>query len=161
MSDSVRPHRQQPTRLPCPWDSPGKNTGVGCHFLLHLSQLLSCVCVCSVTQSCPTLCDPMNCSYPGFSVQGILQARILEWVVISYSRRSSWLRERTWVSCIGRQILCHWATWEAQLLSYHYLIVLFHLILPKYFNSYPFTDISIVGQSCLLLFYLFFGNLSC
>ena len=60
MSDSVRPHRQQPTRLPCPWDSPGKNAGVGCHFLLQCMKVKS---ESEVTQSCPTLCNPMDCFY--------------------------------------------------------------------------------------------------
>ena len=77
MSDSVRPHRQQPTRLPRPWDSPGKNTGVGCHFLLQCMKLKS---ESKVAQSCPTLRDPMDCSPPGSSVHGIFQARVLEWV---------------------------------------------------------------------------------
>ena len=76
MSDSVRPHRRQPTRLPHPWDSPGKNTGVGCHFLLQCIKLKS---EREVTQSCPTLHNPMNCSLPGSSVHGIFQARVLEW----------------------------------------------------------------------------------
>ena len=62
MSDSVRPHRRQPTRLPHPWDSPGKNTGVGCHFLLHCMKVKS---KSEVAQSCPTLGDPMDCSLPG------------------------------------------------------------------------------------------------
>ena len=60
-----------------------------------------------VTQSCPTLWDSMDCSLPGSSVHGIFQARILEWVAISSSRGSSWPRDWTWVSCIGRQVLCH------------------------------------------------------
>ena len=77
MSNSVRPHRQQPTRLPHPWDSPGKNPGVGCHFLLHCMQVKS---ESEVAQSCPTLSDPMDCSPPGSSVRGIFQARVLEWV---------------------------------------------------------------------------------
>ena len=67
MSDSVRPHKQQPIRLLCPWDSPGKNTGVGCHFLLQ------CMIVkneSEVDQSCPTLSDPTDCSPPGSSVHG-------------------------------------------------------------------------------------------
>ena len=67
MSDSVRPHRQQPIRLLCPWDSPGKNTGVGCHFLLQCMKVKS---ESEVTQSCPTLSDPMDCSLPGSSVHG-------------------------------------------------------------------------------------------
>ena len=71
MSDSVRPHRQQPTRLPRPWGSPGKNTGVGCHFLL---QCIKVKTESGVTQSCPTLSDPMDCSLPGSSVHGIFQA---------------------------------------------------------------------------------------
>ena len=60
-----------------------------------------CVCVCAHTQWCPTLCDPMDCSLPGSSVYGILQARILEWVAIPFSRGSSHPRDRTSVSCIG------------------------------------------------------------
>ena len=121
VSDSVRPHRRQPTRLPCPWDSPGKNTGVGCHFLLECVKVksLSRVRLCAtpstathqaplslgfsrqehwsglpfpspmreseVTQSCPTLSDPMDCSPPGSSVHGIFQARVLDWGAIAYS----------------------------------------------------------------------------
>ena len=65
-------------------------------------------------QLCPTLCDPMNDSLPGSTLHGILQVRILEWVAIFYSKRSSQPRNWTHVSCIGRQILYHWATWEAQ-----------------------------------------------
>ena len=72
-SDSVRPHRRQPTRLPRPWGSPGKNTGVGCHFLLQCMKLRS---ESEVAQSCPTLRDPMDCSPPGSSVHGTFQARI-------------------------------------------------------------------------------------
>ena len=78
--DSVRPHRRQPTRLPRPWDSPGKNTGVGCHFLLQCMKLKS---ENEVAQSCPTLSDPMDCSLPGSSVRGIFQARVLEWGAIA------------------------------------------------------------------------------
>ena len=70
-SDSVRPDRRQPTRLPCPWDSPGKNTGVGCHFLLQCMEVKS---ESEVAQLCPTLRDPMDCSLPGSSVHGIFQA---------------------------------------------------------------------------------------
>ena len=57
MSDPVRRHRQQPTRLRCPWDFPGKNTGVGCHFLLQCMKVKS---ESEVAQSCPTLCDPID-----------------------------------------------------------------------------------------------------
>ena len=77
MSDSMRPHRLQPTRLPRPWDSPGKNTGVGCHFLLQCLKSES-----EVAQSCLTLRDPMDCILPGSSIHGIFQARVLEWVYL-------------------------------------------------------------------------------
>ena len=82
MSDSVRPQRWQPTRLPRPWDSPGKNTGVGCHVLLQCMKVKS---ESEVVQSCLTLSDPMDCSLPGSSVHGILQARVLEWGAIAFS----------------------------------------------------------------------------
>ena len=82
MSDFVRPQRQQPTRLSHPWDSPGKNTGVGCHFLLRCMKVKS---ESEVVQSCPTLSDPMDYSPPGSSIHGIFQARILEWGAIAFS----------------------------------------------------------------------------
>ena len=87
MSDSVRPHRWQPTRLPHPWDSPGKNTRVGCHFLLQCMKVKS---ESEVTQSCPTLSDPMDCSLPGSSIHGIFQARVLEWDAIGRTKMISW-----------------------------------------------------------------------
>jgi len=74
-------------------------------------SLSACVCVCSVAQSCPTLCDSMDCSRPGSSVHWVFQA-ILVWVAISFFRGSSWPRDQTHISCINRQILYHWATWE-------------------------------------------------
>ena len=73
MSDSVRPHRRQPTRLPHPWDSPDKNIGVGCHFFLQCMKVKS---ESEVAQSCPTLSDPMDCSLPGSSIHGIFQAPV-------------------------------------------------------------------------------------
>ena len=82
MSDSVRPHRQQPTRLPRPWDSPGKNIGVGCHFLLHCMKVKS---ESEVAQSFLTLSNLMDCSPPGSSVHGIFQARVLEWGATAFS----------------------------------------------------------------------------
>ena len=85
MSDSTRPHRQQSTRLHHPWDSPGKNTGVGCHFLLQCMKVKS---ESEVTQLCLTLHHPMDYSLPGFSVQGIFQARVLEWGAIAFSTKS-------------------------------------------------------------------------
>ena len=82
--DSVQPQRQQPTRLPHPWDSPGKNTGVGCHFLLQCMKVKS---ESEVAQSCPTPSNPMDCSPPGSSVHGIFQARVLQWGAIAFSSR--------------------------------------------------------------------------
>ena len=82
MSDSVRPHRRQPTRLPHPWDSPGKNTEVGCHFLLQCVKVKS---ESEVSQSCPTLSDPVDCSTPGSSIHWIFQARVLEGGAIAFS----------------------------------------------------------------------------
>ena len=104
VSDSVRPHRRQPTRLPRPWDSPGKNAQVGCHFLLQCMKVKS---ESDVAPSCLTLSDPMDCSPLGSSIHGIFQARILEWGAIAFSgctqerslnflgkpRRSGWGRQ--------------------------------------------------------------------
>ena len=81
MSDSVRPHRRQPTRLPRPWDSPGKNTGVGCHFLLRCVKVKG---ESEVAQLCPTLSDPVDCSLPGSSFHGSFQARVLEGDAIAF-----------------------------------------------------------------------------
>ena len=75
-------HRWQPTRLHRPWDSPGKSTGVGCHFLLQCMKVKS---EREVAQSCPTLSYPMDCSLPGSSIHGIFQARVLEWGAIAFS----------------------------------------------------------------------------
>ena len=80
---TLQSHRRQPTRLPRPWDSPGKNTGVGCHFLLQHMKVKS---ESEVTQLCPTLSDPMDCSLPGSSIHGIFQERVLEWVAIAFSK---------------------------------------------------------------------------
>ena len=82
VSDSVRPCRRQPTRLPHPWDSPGKNTGVAGHFLLQCVKVKS---ESEVAQSCLTLSDPMDCSPPDSSTHGIFQARVLELGAIAFS----------------------------------------------------------------------------
>ena len=82
MSDSVQPHRWQPTRLPNPWDSLGKNTRVGCHFLLQCMKGKS---ESEVAQLCLTLSDPMDCSPLGSSIHGIFQAKVLEWGAIFFS----------------------------------------------------------------------------
>ena len=85
---TLQPHRRQPTRLPRPWDSPGKNTGVGCHFLLQRMKVKS---EREVSQSCPTLRDPMDCSLPVSSIHGIFQARVLEWDAIAFSKTQVYL----------------------------------------------------------------------
>ena len=102
MSDSVRPHRRKPTRLPWPWDSPGKNTGVGCHCLLR-----ALICAAKLLQSCPTLCDPIDGSPPGSPGLGILQARILEWVAISFSNAWKWKVKGKLLSCV-RLLVTPW-----------------------------------------------------
>src|SRR5574340_407681 len=91
MSDSVRPHRQQPTRLPCSWDSPGKNTGVGCHFLLQCRKVKS---ESEVTQSCPTRSGPHGLQPSRLLRPWDFQARVLEWVAIPFSRESSQPRDQ-------------------------------------------------------------------
>ena len=87
-----------------------KDKSISFYFIFARSRISES----EVAQSCPTLCDPMDCSLPGSSVHGILQARILEWVAISFSRGSSWPRDRTQVSCIAVRRFNLWATREAQ-----------------------------------------------
>ena len=116
----MRAHRRQPTRLPHPWDSSGKNIGVGCHFLLQCMKVKN---ESEVTQL--TLCDPMDCSPPGSSIHGIFQARVLEWGAIPFSRttaiRPQLVRRRmgSWgttgnseekVLWDGRRRICHKAS---------------------------------------------------
>ena len=76
------PIDSSPPGSPCPWDSPGKNTGVGCHFPLQCMKVKS---ESVVAQSYPTLSDPMDCSLPASPVHGIFQARVLEWGAIAFS----------------------------------------------------------------------------
>ena len=102
MSASMRPHRWQPTRLPSPWDSQGKNTGVGCHFLLQCMKAKS---ESEVAQSCLTLSDLMDCSLPGSSIHGIFQARVLEWGAIAFSNAIP-THDLTRACCLLRVSLC-------------------------------------------------------
>jgi len=97
VSDSVRPYRWQPAKLSHPWDSPGKNTGVGCHFLLQCMKVKG---ESEVAQSCLTLSDLMDCSLPGSSVHGIFQARVLERGAIAFSATESEMTP-------NHLILCH------------------------------------------------------
>ena len=115
MSNSVRPHKQQPTRLARPWDSPGKSTGVGCHFLLQCMKVKS---ESEVAQSCPTLGDPMDCSLPGSSVHGIFQARVLEWGAIAFSvclNYDSSDNSSKVIGCLPSTDKLHTFTWHSRL----------------------------------------------
>ena len=117
MSDSVRPHRPQPTRLRRPWNSPGKNTGVGCHFLFQCMKVQS---ESEVAQLCLTLSDAMDCSPPGSSVHGIFQARVLEWGAIAFSKD------------------------VAQFLNSYFSLSLFHLLLFHIFCQYSFPVLPLI-----------------
>ena len=86
-----------------PWDSPGKNTGVACHFLLQCMKVKS---ESQVPQSCPTLSDPMDCSLPGSSIHGTFQARVLEWGAIAFSVNADSLLEIDWVNTKNVQWYC-------------------------------------------------------
>ena len=85
-------------QAPHPWDSPGKNTGVGCHFLLQGMKVKS---ESEVSQLCPTLSDPKDCSPPGSSVHGIFQARVLEWGAIAFSERDLAIKQQLKASGIA------------------------------------------------------------
>ena len=128
MSDS-QPQRRQPTRLHRPWDSPGKNTGVGCHFLLQCMKVKS---ESEVAQSCSTLSDPMDWSLPGSSIHGIFQARVLEWGAITFSVtlliyllfvnikllyiRLLW----RWMHIFLSLVAFEWNVWTNSYLNYHH-----------------------------------------
>ena len=101
MANSARPHRRQPTRLPSPWDSPGKNTGVGCHFLLQ------CIRVKVKSLSCVWLSEHMDCSPPGSSVHRIFQARVLEWVAIAFSEYRGCLTQFSETSSFWKRVSCY------------------------------------------------------
>ena len=123
MSDSVRPYRRKPIRLPRPWDSPGKNTGVGCHFLLQCMKVKS---ESEIVQSCPTLSDPVDCSLPGSSIHGIFQARVLEWGAIAFSDIMRLIYYETNITLILILIkskspefkfwFCHYVSWAPYLI---------------------------------------------
>ena len=133
MSNSSGWHALQSTRLLSLWNSLGKNTEEGCHSLLQgivptqgsNLGLLHCRWILyhlshqkkkkkkEVAQLCPTLCDPTDCSLLGSSIHGIFQARVLEWVAISFSRESYQPRDRTQVSHIAGRFLTVWVIREA------------------------------------------------
>ena len=114
---------------------------------------------CVHAQSCPTLWNPLDCSSPGFSVPGILQARIVEGVAMPSSRGSFQIMDRTQVSCIsciGTQILYHWATWEAP----HGCICIFKLIKLYTLNMYSFLSVLHTSLNSLTFFF-FSGSETC
>ena len=115
MSDSVWPRRRQPTRLCSPWDSPGKTTEVGCHFLLQCMKVKS---ESEVTQSCLTLHNPMDCSLPGSSIHGIFQARVLEWGAIAFSEDQMGSILITPIQILQWAAGCVWATPQPGNLTY-------------------------------------------
>ena len=106
------PHRQQPTRLPRSWDSPGKSTGVGCQFILQCMKMKN---ESEVAQSCPTLSDPMDCSPPGSSIHGVFQTRVLEWGAIAFSQRKASPSQFQFQNVWGRTGIGHaWVSWSSQ-----------------------------------------------
>ena len=111
------------TRLPHPWDSPGKNTGVGCHFLLQCVKVKSDS---EVAQSCPTLSNPMDCSPPGSSIHGIFQARVLEWGAIAFSACRAYTGR---IHCLSQRLLR-----SSQKDSYLLLISAVVFLLLEYFS---------------------------
>ena len=139
MSDSVWPQRRQPIRLPYPWDPPGKNTGVGCHFLLQCIKVKS---ESEVTQSCLTPSNPRDCSPPSSSVHGILQARVLEWGAIA----SPWDCPHFFLSCF-----LHVALLQLFLLFYlpAHLSVLLLLSFCYWFPLMLFTSVIVFIADCL------------
>ena len=121
MSDSARSHRRQPTRLPRPWDSLGNNTGVGCHFLLQGIKVKS---ESEVTQSSPTLSDPMNCNLPGSSVHGLFQARVLEWGAIAFSSDLAYIWLKTIITIsTWNSTQCYVPAWMGELFGREWIQV--------------------------------------
>ena len=121
----MRPHRRQPTRLPHLWDSPGKSTGVGCHFFLQCMQVKS---ESEVAQSCLTLSGPMDCSPPGSTIHGIIQARVLEWVAIAFSTYAFYsllIAQILWVLFSPLAVLALWMFLEvfSSLNFYNYTLL--------------------------------------
>ena len=157
MSDSVQPHRLQPTRLPCPWDSPGKNTSrLSFSSPMHESEKWKWS-----AQSRPTLSDPMDCSPPGSSIHGIFQARELEWgIPIAFSGYNHRSRRKI------RNQLIKWLTLQVRklrLINYYnghlsntwYLVLqicLYHYIIDICQNEYAYLFIEMLTLFSTILF---------
>ena len=125
----MRPHRQQPTRLPSPWDSPGKNTGVGCHFLLQCMKVIS---ESEVAQSCPTLRDPMDCSLTGSSIHRIFWTTVLEWGAIAFSHAQGYtlqIAALETLHCRGKRLkIVHGITKHISVTRYGIRIATLHCV---------------------------------
>ena len=157
MSNSVRPHRRQPTRLPHPWDSPGKNTGVGCHFLLQRMKVKS---ESEVAQSCPTLRDTMDCSPPSSPILEILQARVLERAAITFSPALVKPSQFAPVLVEGPLPLCIWflfiwaAHWKLQFLNSLRSSLNFYLGTDSLLLDIICVEFFSLTQICLFVFHL-------
>ena len=149
MSESVRPHRRQPTRLPRPWDSLGKNTGVGCHFLLQCMKVKSAS---EVAQLCPTPSDPMDCSLPGSSVHGIFQARVLEWGAIAFSNNWSRFVQTHMTLIVSERKGARQTTWKQKTnlscFSYTYPLPPFFKIIPwfRFKNNFSIAEFQVYSN---------------
>ena len=132
MSNSVRPHRRQPTMLPRHWDSPGKNTGVGCHFLLQCMKVKS---ESQVAQSCPNLSDPMDCSLPGSSVRGISRQEYWSGVPLpslkNYSKPRQYIKKQRYhfatKICLVKNmvfpiVMYGWESWTIRMVGHQELM---------------------------------------
>jgi len=165
VSDSVCPHRRQPTRLHRPWDSPGKNTGVGCHCLLQCMKVKS---ESEVTESCLTLRDLMDCCLPGFSIHGIFQARVLEWGAIAFSGKFTLPHPKsTFVLRSLSELLLSLSTWFPHGSSFCFIFPIPHLENnPNFFSFNNFLlvplpllfsfTIMLSSRSVLIIFAFFF-----
>ena len=154
------PHRRQPTRLPRPWDSPGKNTGAGCHFLLQCMKVKS---ESEVAQSCPTLSDPKDCSLPGSSIHGIFQARILEWGAIAFSHNVYPSPKKLWkwqvlltfvATCCNLQLATCWG-FEGIWTLLHCRVHCVYLVLNLWTEGFFPTPSAVFSSSIPFIFDIF------
>ena len=152
----MQPHRRQPIRLPCPWDSPGKNTGVVCHFLLQCMKVKH---ESEVAQLCLTPSDPMDCSLPGSSTHGIFQARVLEWVAIAFSAfRMDWLDVLAIQGILKSLLQYHHSKTSILWRSAFFIVQLSHPYM-TIGRTIALTRRTFVGKVMSLLFiYLFFHS---
>jgi len=160
VSNSVWPHRWQPTRFPRPWDSPGKNTGLGCHFLLQWKW--KCMKVKSereVAQSCLTLSDSMDCSLPGSSAHGIFQARVLEWGATAFSNICMCMYVCIYIYIIKDSWLTMFQVYSKVIQLYTYTYITFHIIFHyTLLQDTDYSSLCYIANLCCLLHIWFFFN---